>query len=164
MTETEPSPEPSASPAAPTGATRGRGLVIAGAILVVVYLIPAIAMMVWFVSGLITSPEAMSMVFGFWLAALLLLTPLWVGGIALLGTGRAQQRGPVAGAVIAWIFALGGIPAIGALLMTLIAFIPAADDFLVNAAFAVVVIAIPVLTLLSLLSGAWLTWGRPRAA
>jgi hypothetical protein len=48
--------------------------------------------------------------------------------------------------------------------MTLIAFIPAADDFLVNAAFAVVVIAIPVLTLLSLLSGAWLTWGRTRAA
>ena len=139
-------------------------LVIAGAILVVLYLIAAIAMLVWFISGLVTSPEAMSMVFVFWLFALLMLTPVWVGGIALLGSGRARQRGPVAGAVIAWILAIGGFPAIGAILMTLISFIPAANDSLVGVAFAVVVIGIPVLALLALLGGAWLTWGKPSAA
>ena len=48
--------------------------------------------------------------------------------------GLTQQRGPVKGAVPAWILAVGGMPAIGFLL-----------------------------TVLALVSGAWLTWGKTRA-
>ena len=33
-----------------------------------------------------------------------------------------------------------------------------------QAAFITLVVSIPLLTVLALLSGAWLTWGRPRAA
>jgi hypothetical protein len=148
------------APAAP----RGRGLVIAGAILVGLYLLPALAMLAWFLWGLVTAPEAMSMVFAFWLLALLLLTPLWAVGIALLGAGRSQQRGAVKGATLAWILAIGGMPAIGALMAASIALLGAGQDSLGGVSFVLLVIGIPVLTVLALLSGAWLTWGKPRVA
>ena len=150
--------------AQPPAAARGRGLVIAGAILVVLYLVPALAMLLWFLWGLATSPEAMSMVFAFWLLALLLLTPLWVAGIALLGTGRSQQRGAVKGATLAWILAIGGMPAIGALMAVSIALLSAGQDSIGGVSFVLLVIGIPVLTVLASLSGAWLTWGKPRVA
>lgn len=157
-TVTASSPVP---PAAPTD-SRGRGLVIAGAILVVLYLLPALAMLAWFVWGLVTAPEAMSMVFPFWLLALLALTPLWIVGIALLGAGRAQQRGPVAGATPAWVLAIGGMPAIGILMVTSLTLLGAGQDSLGGVGFVLLVIGIPLLTVLALLSGAWLTWGKPR--
>ncbi|MFM1966163.1 MAG: hypothetical protein RL134_1888 [Actinomycetota bacterium] len=166
MATAEPSsaPSPSSHTPAPAEAARGRGLVITGAILVVLYLIAAIALLVWFLSGLVTSPEAMSMVFPFWLFAFLMATPLWVGGIAMLGSGRARQRGPVRGAVIAWILAIGGMPAIGVLLTTTISLVTSGLDSLGGVAFAALIIGIPVLTVVALAGGAWLTWGRPRAA
>lgn len=135
---------------------------IAGAILVSLYLLPALAMLMWFIWGLATAPEAMSMVFAFWLIALLTLTPLWVVGIALLGAGRSRQRGAVKGATLAWILAIGGMPAIGALMAMSIALLGAGQDSLGGASFALLIIGIPVLTGLALLSGAWLTWGKPR--
>lgn len=143
---------------------RGRGLVIAGAILVGVYLIPAVALIAWFVWGLATSAQAASVVFAFWLVGLLAFTPLWIIGIALLGAGRAQQRGPVRGAAAAWILAIGGMPAIGALLAVTFALVNTGQDTVGGLAFVALVVGIPLLTVLSLLSGAWLTWGRPRAA
>ncbi len=145
-------------------ATRGRGLVVSGAILVVAYLVPAMAMIIWFVWGLWSSAEAASMVFVFWLFALLALTPLWIIGIALLGAGRTQQRGPVTGATAAWILAIGGMPAIGAVLSAVMSLVSSGQDSLGGLAFAALIIAIPVLTVLALVSGAWLTWGRPRTA
>jgi len=150
-------------PAHPSAAPRGRGLVIAGSILVGLYLLPALVLIAWFVSGLLTSSEAMSMVFVFWLLALLLLMPLWIVGIALLGAGRAQQRGPVAGSVAAWVLAIGAMPAIGGLLGLTVSAVGAGGDSLAGATFAALVIGIPVLIVLALASGAWLTWGKPRS-
>jgi len=141
---------------------RGRGLVITGAVLVGLYLLPAVAMMMWFLWGLSAASQAMSMIFPFWLAALLALAPLWEVGIALLGLGRSQQRGSVRAAPLAWILALGGMPVIGVLMVASIGLLSAGQDTLGGVSFTALVIGIPVLTLLALLSGAWLTWGRPR--
>jgi len=149
-------------PASPARA--GRGLVIAGAIITVVYLVPALALIVWFVWGLIDASEARSMVFLFWLIALLALTPLWLIDIALLGVGRSRQRGPVRGATAAWVLAVGGLPAIGALISVVLESASSGQDGLVTIAFVALVVGIPVLLALALGSGAWLTWGRPRAA
>lgn len=159
MTESAPLPAP--SPAPPT---RGRGLVIAGAILVVIYLVPAVVLIAWFLTGLVAEAGAMGMVFPFWVLALLAFTPLWVVGIALLGAGRTQQRGPVKGATLAWILAIGGMPAIGVLLVATIALLDAGQDSLGGFAFYALLVGIPLLTVLALVSGAWLTWGKPRTA
>jgi hypothetical protein len=142
--------------------SRGRGLVIAGAILVGLYLLPALALIAWFLWGLASSAQTMSMVLPFWLLALLVLTPVWIAGIALLGAGRAQQRGPVAGSVVAWVLALGGMPAIGFLLTATVSLLGTGQDAVASASFVALLISIPLLTVLALLSGAWLTWGRPR--
>lgn len=143
---------------------RGRGLVMAGAILVGVYLVPAVALIGWFLWGLLTASEAMSMVFVFWLLALMALTPAWVIGILLLGVGRARQRGPVTGAPVAWVLAVGGLPAVGALLALAVALAGSQTEGVAAASFVALVVGIPLLCLLALLSGAWLTWGRTRAA
>ena len=160
MTESAPLPDQAPAPAP----SRGRGLVISGAILVGIYLVPAVVLIAWFIWGLFTAAEAASMVFVFWLFALLALTPLWIIGIALLGAGRSQQRGPVTGATLAWILAIGGMPAIGALMTFVMALLNAGQDSLGGFAFAALVVGIPVLTVLALVSGAWLTWGKPRTA
>lgn len=141
---------------------RGRGLVIAGSILVGLYLLPAVVMIGWFLWGLAAEAGAMGMVFPFWAMALLILTPLWVVGIALLGAGRTQQRGPVKGAVPAWILAVGGMPAIGLLLTAAIALLSAGQDSLGEVAFYALLMGIPLLTVLAMVSGAWLTWGKTR--
>lgn len=142
--------------------SRGRGLVVSGAILVGLYLLPAVALIAWFVWGLLTSMEAMSMVFAFWIVALLALTPLWIVGIALLGAGRSQQRGPVRAATAAWVLAIGGMPTIGVLLTAVTSLLGVGQEALGGFAFALLVAGIPVLTVLALASGAWLTWGKPR--
>ena len=157
---TEPSSVPDRAHTPPP--TRGRGLVISGAILVVIYLVPAVVLIGWFVWGLFASAQAASMVFVFWLFALLALTPLWIIGIALLGAGRSQQRGPVTGATAAWILAIGGMPAIGVLLSAVTSLLSAGQDSLGGFAFVALLVGIPVLTVLALVSGAWLTWGKPR--
>ena len=135
---------------------------VAGSILVGLYLLPAVAMIGWFLWGLAAEAGAMGMVFPFWVMALLILTPLWVVGIALLGAGRTQQRGPVKGAVPAWILAVGGMPAIGILLTAAIALLSAGQDSLGEVAFYALLVGIPLLTVLALVSGAWLTWGKTR--
>ena len=135
---------------------------IAGSILVGLYLLPAVVMIGWFLWGLAAEAGAMGMVFPFWVMALLILTPLWVVGIALLGAGRTQQRGPVKGAVPAWILAVGGMPAIGLLLTAAIALLSAGQDSLGGVAFYALLMGIPLLTVLAMVSGAWLTWGKTR--
>ena len=129
-----------------------------------IYLVPAVLLIAWFLWGLLTAAEAASMVFVFWLFALLALTPLWIIGIALLGAGRSQQRGPVTGATGAWILAIGGMPAIGVLLTAVTSLLSTGQDSLGGFAFAALLVGIPVLTVLALVSGAWLTWGKPRTA
>lgn len=141
----------------------GRGLVIAGAILVLIYLLPAVAMIIWFLMGLMTSQQAASMVFPFWLVSLLGLAPLWIGGMALLGAGRTRQRGPVKGSVVAWILAIGAMPLIGLLLAMTVLLLGSGQDSLGGGSFAILIIGIPLLTVLAFASGAWLTWGRPVA-
>ncbi|MFM9135091.1 MAG: hypothetical protein ACKOT0_06615 [bacterium] len=142
----------------------GRGLVVSGAIVVVLYLVPTLALVVWFVSGLVGGGDvAASMIFPFWLMGLLALTPLWIIGILLLGFGRRRQRGPVKGDVAAWIVAIAGIPAIGVLfgfLLSLIQAMPSGEGVgLSQFAFVAFVISIPVLFLAALAAGAWLAWG-----
>ena len=134
----------------------------AGAILTGIYLVPAVVSIAWFAWGLLTSVQAASMVFAFWLLALLALTPLWIVGIALLGSGRSQQRGRVKGATAAWVLAIGGMPAIAVVLGATVALVNTGQDTVGGLAFAALLVVIPLLTVLALLSGAWLTWGRPR--
>ena len=143
---------------------RGRGLVITGSILVGLYLVPAVVLITWFVWGLLSAMQAASMVFIYWLGALLTLTPLWIIGIALLGAGRSRQRGPVKGAVGAWVLAIGGMPAIGGILAAVISLVSAGQDSLGSVALAALLVGIPLLTVLALVSGAWLTWGKPRTS
>lgn len=147
----------------PQGAP-GRGLVVSGAIVVALYLVPALALFIWFISGLTGGGDvAASMVFPFWLLGLLALTPLWLLGILLLGFGRRRQRGPVKADTPAWILAIGGIPAIGVLfgiLLSIIQSTPSGADVDVSQlAFVAFAISIPVLFLVALVAGAWLTWG-----
>ena len=104
------------------------------------------------------------MQFLIWFFALVLLTPIWVVGIALLGVGRSKQRGRVRGAIVAWILAVGGLPGIAILI--------AAGNWAGNSggidgtgiALMIILSGIPVLSVLALASGAWLVWGRPPAS
>lgn len=141
-------------------------MVVSGAIVTCLYFAPAIALFVWFGTALAGGEDtAASMVFPFWLFGLLALTPVWIVGILLLGFGRRRQRGPVRADVVAWVLALGGIPAIGVLfglLLSLIQSVPVGSDGnLTGVAFVAFAISIPVLFVAALLAGAWLTWGRP---
>ena len=155
VTDTDPA---SASPPA-----RGRGLVIAGSILVVLYLVPAVVWLAGIAWALIRQQE-LPMQFLIWFFALVILTPVWVVGIALLGAGRSQQRGRVKGAIVAWVVAVGGLPGIAVLI--------AAANWAGNSggtagtgiALTIILSGIPVLSVLGLAAGAWLVWGRPRTA
>ncbi len=142
--------------------TRGRGLVIAGAILVMFYIVPTVVWLVGMGWTLIRQQE-LPMQFLIWFFALVLMSPIWVVGIALLGVGRSKQRGRVRGAIVAWILAVGGLPGIAILI--------AAGNWAGNSggtagtgiALAIILSGIPVLSVLALASGAWLVWGRPPA-
>lgn len=141
---------------------QGRGLVIAGAILVMFYIVPVVVWLVGMGWALIRQQE-LPMQFLIWFFALVLLTPVWVVGIALLGVGRSKQRGRVRGAIVAWILALSGLPGIAILI--------AAGNWAGSSggtagtgiALLVILSGIPVLSVLALASGAWLVWGRPPA-
>ena len=154
-----PVPIPAPVPSPP----QGRGLVIAGAILVVLYIVPTVVWLVGLGWALIRQQE-LPMQFLIWFFALVLLTPIWVVGIALLGVGRSKQRGRVRGAIVAWILAVGGLPGIAILI--------AAGNWAGNSggidgtgiALMIILSGIPVLSVLALASGAWLVWGRPPAS
>ena len=53
---------------------------------------------------------------------------------------------------------------IGFLMTVVMSLLNAGQDSLGGIAFAAFVVGIPVLTVLALVSGAWLTWGKPRTA
>jgi hypothetical protein len=141
---------------------QGRGLVIAGAILVVLYIFPTVVWLVGMGWAFIRQQE-LPLQFLIWFFALVLMTPIWVIGIALLGVGRSRQRGRVRGAIVAWILAVGGLPGI--------AIVIAAGNWAGSSggaagtgiALAVILTGIPVLSVLALASGAWLVWVRPPA-
>ena len=161
VSETDPAPVP--IPAPVPSPPQGRGLVIAGAILVVLYIVPTVVWLVGLGWALIRQQE-LPMQFLIWFFALVLLTPIWVVGIALLGVGRSKQRGRVRGAIVAWILAVGGLPGIAILI--------AAGHWAGNSggidgtgiALTIILSGIPVLSVLALASGAWLVWGRPPAS
>ena len=136
----------------------GRGLVIAGGILAGISVAITVATCVYFVTGLIEGPEAMSMIFVFLLLGwLLLATPTWIAGIVLLGLGRQRQRGQVRGYLVAWIIALGGLPLVGMLLMS------AASSAGSQVLFFALIASIPLAIIGSIAAGAWLVWGKPAA-
>lgn len=138
---------------------RGRGLVIAGAVIAGISVVITAAACIYFVTGVMESPEAMSMVFVFvllgWLA---LATPSWSLGIVLLGIGRQQQRGPVRGHVAAWIIALGSLPLVGFLLSSAV-FSGGSGNL--ELLFYALIVSIPLAIVGSLAAGAWLVWGKP---
>lgn len=147
MSETTPNSEPTpnseAMPNSETTPGRGRGLVIAGAILTVLSLLILIAVAVnWFVLALDPNTRGIAYFPGF-LALLVLAAPTWYIGVPLLATGRSQQRGPVKRSVLAWVIALIYLPVLviaGSLgLLFLLAFVP------------------------SVAATAWLVWGKPAA-
>jgi hypothetical protein len=88
-------------------------------------------------------------------------------GLVITGSilvGLYLQRGPVKGAVGAWVLAIGGMPAIGGILAAAISLVSAGQDSLGSVALAGLLVGIPLLTALALVSGAWLTWGKPRTS
>jgi hypothetical protein len=152
-----------------TSPPRGRGLVIAGAILVGLYLVPVVAMLIlrlslWGLAGVMEGEVGIYLIMMFY--ALVLLAPLWVVGIALLGTGRSQQRGPVRGAIAVWILAVGGLPVSASLIA--VAMWALCGDASCRAPFysalTIAFVGIAVLTPVVVASVAWLIWGRPRIA
>ena len=154
-----------------TSPTRGRGLVIAGAILLGLYLLPVLAILVltlryliYVMRGVEESGEGIFLIILFYL--LVLLAPLWFVGIALLGVGRSKQRGPVRGAIAVWILAVCGLP-VSAVLIA-VAMWAFCDDAGCRApfysAFTIAFVGIALLTPVVVASVAWLIWGRPRTA
>ena len=142
--------------------TRGRGQVIAGAILVMFYIVPTVVWLVGLGWALIRQQE-LPIQFLIWFFALVLMTPIWVVGIALLGVGRSKQRGRVRGAIVAWILAVGGLPGIIILIAVGNWAGSSGGTAGTGIALAIILSGIPVLSVLALASGAWLVWGRPPA-
>jgi len=150
---------------------RGRGLVIAGAILVGLYLIPVLAILVftlryliYVMRGVVEGGEGIYLIILAY--SLVLLAPLWFVGIALLGVGRSKQRGPVRGAIAVWILAVCGLPVSAALIA--VAMWALCDDASCRAPFysglPIAFVGIALLTPVVVASVAWLIWGRPRTA
>jgi hypothetical protein len=154
-----------------TSPTRGRGLVIAGAILLGLYLLPVLAILVltlryliYVMRGVEEGGEGIFLIMVFY--SLVLLAPLWFVGIALLGAGRSNQRGPVRGAIAVWILAVCGLP-VSAVLIA-VAMWALCGDASCRAPFysalTIAFVGIAVLTPIVVASVAWLIWGRPRTA
>lgn len=150
---------------------RGRGLVIAGAILLGLYLLPVVAVLVFALKylievmrGVVEGGEGIYLIILAY--SLVLLAPLWFVGIALLGVGRSKQRGPVRGAIAVWILAVCGLP-VSAVLIA-VAMWAFCDDAGCRApfysAFTIAFVGIALLTPVVVASVAWLIWGRPRTA
>ena len=114
---------------------RGRGLVIAGAILTVLSLLATIAAAVATVMALTAERQYGIAFFGILLYWAILGGTTWYIGVPLLGLGRTQQRGPVKFAVLAWVIALILLPVV---------------------ALGTVLAAVP-----SVAAAAWLVWGKP---
>lgn len=134
----------------------GRGMVITGAIFLAIGFIITIACSIYFITGVASSPEAMSMVFPFLLVAWVTFgAPPWYLGLILGGIGRTRQRGPVKAAPLAWI--------LGAAVFV---FVPVGLMLVASTGsgplFVVFVIAIPLLILAGFGGAAWLMWGTPR--
>lgn len=133
----------------------GRGMVITGSVITVVSLLITGAAVAYFVTGMISSPEAMSMVFPFLLIGWLTFAmPTWFIGVPVLGLGRARQRGPVKGAKAAWVVTLAGLPTVAVLL-----FLTAASG--ASVAFNSLIVAIPIAIVAMIGGVAWLVWGKP---
>lgn len=136
-----------------------------------VYLIPVVAVLVFalrylidVMRGVMEGGEGIYLVILFYL--LVLLSPLWFVGIALLGVGRSKQRGPVRGAIAAWILAVCGLPVSAALIAVAIWALCGDEGCRARflSAFTVAFVGIAVLTPVVVASVAWLIWGKPRTA
>ena len=131
-----------------------RGMVITGGIITGISLLITGAAVVYFVTGVITSPEAMSMVFPFLLLGWITFgLPTWFIGVPVLAIGRSRQRGPVKGATAAWIVALAGLPVVGFLLGS-----ATSGSIWV---FYALVVAIPLAIVTMIVGLIWLVWGKP---
>ena len=132
----------------------GRGMVIGGGIITGISLVITGAAVAYFISGIISSPEAMSMVFPFLLIGWLTFAlPTWFVGVPLLGLGRARERGPVRGATAAWIVTLVGLPTVALLLVS------AASG--ASWVFYALIVAIPAAIIAMIVGLVWLVWGKP---
>lgn len=141
--------------------SRGRGLVISGAIITGISLAITLAAIVYFIDGMVRSAEAMSMVFPFLLLGWLALAiPTWTVGILLLGMGRQKQRGVVRGSTVAWIVAVGALPVIGFLLSSAMGAAMGGSSIV----FYALIASIPLMIVLSIVAGAWLVWGKSASA
>ena len=135
----------------------GRVTTVIGGILLGISAVITVIAAVYFVTGMISSPEAMSMVFPFLLMFwIFFAAPTWYLGLLLIGIGRSQHRGPVAWAPLAWILACALFPLISLQMILLGAVEPS------SALFIVFVVSIPVLIIAGFASAAWLLWGKPR--
>ncbi len=150
------------------GYTGGRGLVISGAIVIGLNLFVTIMVAAYLLSfdALVTmgvetglAPVVIPM-------GLTVVIPSWFVGVPLLAIGRSRQRGPVKGAVWAWIVALAAVPvSLFLLLLVVDASLSAysartADPVPAWAANAAVAL-VPLAVVLAFAAVAWLVWGKP---
>ena len=142
-----------------TPRTRGTGLVVAGAIFLVIGLLVTVGALAFFINGMSTpdGDQAMSMIFPFLIMAWMVFGAApWYLGLILSALGRRQQRGPVTGEVVWWIFGCAVYPAVFFQLGLLVAGIGTVPTFIIFA------FSIPVFILLSWLGAAMLIWGKAR--
>lgn len=149
-------------------ARKGRGLVISGVLLIALTLIVTfvVAAYILFFDSLVAMGVATGLASVMVPIGLAIVTPSWFVGVPLLAIGRSRQRGPVKGAVLAWIVALAAVPV--ALVLLLIVLDASVTAFYAGTAEPVpmwVTYAIIALVPLAIVSAfaavAWLASGKP---
>jgi hypothetical protein len=144
-------------PSRDVGQGLGRGLTIAGAVLLGVYALMSALLLVFLTDGGRHSPlddgldKVIPLLWTFWILAL----PVWTVGVIMIGRGRQRRRGRVKGARVAWSAALAALPTIVVLFVIIIA---AAVPF--GNAAVYLIIACVVVVIVSPIGAFWLIWGR----
>lgn len=138
---------------------RGTGLVVTGAVFLGIGILVTVGALAFFISGMSTpdGDQAMSMIFPFLIMAWIIFGAApWYLGLVLVAIGRRQQRGPVTGEVIWWIFGCAVYPGVFFQLSLLVAGVGSVPTLFIFA------VSIPVFILLSWVGAALLIWGRPK--
>lgn len=152
-----------------TGAvnTPGRGLVASGALLIALTLITTImvASYLLFFDSLVAMGVATGLGPMLIPIGLAVVIPSWYVGVPLLAIGRSRQRGPVKGAVIAWIVALAAVPVALILLLLVVnasvtAFYAGTAEPVPVWAGYIVIALVPLAVISALAAVAWLARGK----
>ena len=148
--------------------TRGRGLVISGALLIALNLIVTIVVAAYlrFFDALVAMGVDTGLGPALIPIGLAVDIASWFVGVPLLAIGRSRQRGPVKGAVFAWIVALAAVAVALVLLLFIVnasvtAFYAGTAEpvpaWIIYASIA----SVPLTIISAYAAVAWLAWGTP---